>query len=490
MLDVMERSAIKVLKRRGLTDVAIAEALGCHRTTVAAAVAGPLEGSPQRDRSSATDAYRAQIEAWLQRDVPVRRMLELVRGESPPYAGSQSAFYARVGQIRAEVRRGEVDAVVRFEGLPGEYLQVDWGEVRQMPFSHPELAGATRYFLAARLKYSRFMVVQFCRGMEIETLIRGLLRVFERIGGVPWVLTFDNMKTVTTGRDVEGQPIWTPAFIKVATEIGFHPEVCAFGAGNQKGSVENLVGFVKSNFLPERSFVDDADLLRQQDAWLERVNAEVSQAHGARPADLLPQEQPELSPLTTTAAEYGILHLLKVTPESVVHLVTNRYSVPVAYIGQTVVVRASASHVRVFDDQTCIADHRRCYLRNKRIRERSHYEEVLKRKPRARVMLYRDELVDVAAAVRAYVAVVCRRLRDQLASQVLELHRLWQTHGTDAFVRAIETLLAEHVFGAEYVGALLARPAEEWATAVAWLQAVPAQGTVDRDLALYERYVH
>ena len=298
------------------------------------------------------------------------------------------------------------------------------------------------------------------------------------------------MKTVTTGRDVEGQPIWTPAFIKVATEIGFHPEVCAIGAGNQKGSVENLVGFVKSHFLPERSFVDDADLLRQQEAWLERVNGEVSQAHQARPIDLLPQEQPEFSPLTTSAADYGILHLLKVTPESVVHLDTNRYSVPVAYIGQTLVVRASAGHVRVFADQTCVAEHRRCYLRNKRIRERTHYEEGLKRKPRARVMLYRDELVAIAEAVRAYVAIVCRRLRDQLAAQVLELHRLWQAHGTDGFVRAVEILLAQEVFGAEYVGALLARPVAEWATAVAWLQTVPAQGTVDRDLALYERYVH
>ena len=74
VLDVMERSAIKVLKRRGLTDVAIAQALGCHRTTVAAAVTAPLEVPRQRDRSSAADAYQAQIETWLTRDVPVRRM--------------------------------------------------------------------------------------------------------------------------------------------------------------------------------------------------------------------------------------------------------------------------------------------------------------------------------------------------------------------------------------------------------------------------------
>src|SRR4029434_1832090 len=155
------------------------------------------------------------------------------------------------------------------------------------------------------------------------------------------------MKTVTTGRDVEGQPLWTPAFVKFATEIGFHPEVCAPCAANQKGSVENLVGFVKSNFLPERLFLDDADLAVQQDAWLERVNGDISQPHQTRPIDVLAVEQPAFGALSTTAADYGVLHLLKVTPESVIHLATNRYSVPVAFLGQTMVVRATAGAVRV-----------------------------------------------------------------------------------------------------------------------------------------------
>jgi hypothetical protein len=72
------------------------------------------------------------------------------------------------------VQRTALDAIVRFEGLPGEYLQVDWGEVRHMPFTRPELRDTTRYFLAARLKHHRYMVVQWTRDMELETLIRGL----------------------------------------------------------------------------------------------------------------------------------------------------------------------------------------------------------------------------------------------------------------------------------------------------------------------------
>lgn len=65
MLDVMERSAIKVLKRRGLSNVAIGAALGCHRTTVAAVLEGPVEIARLRDRSSQVDGWRAQIETSL-----------------------------------------------------------------------------------------------------------------------------------------------------------------------------------------------------------------------------------------------------------------------------------------------------------------------------------------------------------------------------------------------------------------------------------------
>jgi hypothetical protein len=62
MLDVMERSAVKVLKRRGLTNVAIGATLGRHRTTVAAVLEAPVEFQRLRERSSQVDPWRAQIE--------------------------------------------------------------------------------------------------------------------------------------------------------------------------------------------------------------------------------------------------------------------------------------------------------------------------------------------------------------------------------------------------------------------------------------------
>jgi len=60
--------------------------------------------------------------------------------------------------------------------------------------------------------------------MRQETLLRGLTECFLALGFVPWVLIFDNMKTVTTGRDGANEAIWHPALARFAAEFGFHPQ--------------------------------------------------------------------------------------------------------------------------------------------------------------------------------------------------------------------------------------------------------------------------
>src|SRR5215470_16426912 len=68
--------------------------------------------------------------------------------------------------------------------MPGEFLQIDWGEMRDMPFTKEDMSGQTRYFFAARLKYSRYMFVSFQPDMREETLLRCLIACFTTaVGG-------------------------------------------------------------------------------------------------------------------------------------------------------------------------------------------------------------------------------------------------------------------------------------------------------------------
>src|SRR5207248_4013473 len=98
----------------------------------------PVERPPaRRPRPSKADPYRPQIEQWVQDGLTAARMLELARAQpEQPYAGGHSVFRALVRRVRLEHQHQQAVAAVpvRFEGLPGEYLQVDWGEVRRFPF--------------------------------------------------------------------------------------------------------------------------------------------------------------------------------------------------------------------------------------------------------------------------------------------------------------------------------------------------------------------
>lgn len=195
--------------------------------------------------------------------------------------------------------------------------------------------------------------------MRQETLLRGLIDCFLALGFVPWVLVFDNMKTVTIGRDAAHEPVWHPIFRHVATEFGFHPEACAVGLGNQKGAVESLVKFVKGNFLAGRTFADDADLDRQSAEWVQMANTRVSDATGAPPVDRLPEEVTRGGGLPPDAQDYGFLRPTTVTAESLIHLAGNRYSVPVAYVGTSLTARLYRTQVGVFHNTEEVARHRR-----------------------------------------------------------------------------------------------------------------------------------
>jgi transposase len=258
----MERSTIHYLKQKGWSNVQIAAFTGHHRDTIARVLREEVDKKPKtRERTSAVAVFDAQIGEWLEQNVPVSRMLELARANTDhPYTGGETAFYDYVRKVRHARNQTPRNLALRFEGVPGEFLQIDWGEVRDVAFSKAGMEPQTRYFFAARLKYSRYMYVSFHSDMREETLLRCLIACFTQIDGVPWAVVTDNMKTAVLGRDEHHQPIWNPAYQKLAVEFKFHPEVCAPASGNQKGAVENLVKFVKGNFLAGRSFHDDADL--------------------------------------------------------------------------------------------------------------------------------------------------------------------------------------------------------------------------------------
>ncbi len=115
------------------------------------------------------------------------------------------------------------------------------------------------HFFASRLKYSRLVHVTIVPDEKLESLCLALLDAYAYLGGLPLISVFDNPKTVVIkrkGRDIE----WNETFKQFVVEIGMTPDAHWPRRSNEKGSVENLVGFVKSNFFKVHRFRNRADL--------------------------------------------------------------------------------------------------------------------------------------------------------------------------------------------------------------------------------------
>jgi transposase len=490
----MERSTIHLLARRGRSIRQIAAELGRSPTTISRVLQEPVERQPaKRYRRSKVDPYRAQIEGWLRAGLTAERMLELARGDpAQPYPGGQSVFrgYARRVRLEQQQQQATSDVPIRFAGLPAEYLQVDWGEVRHFPFT--QQAPATRYFLACRLKYSRWSWVWFTQDMRQETLFRGLVACLAALGWVPWVLVFDNMKTVTSGRDADGEAIWTPALRQLAAEFGFHPQACDPGAGNQKGSVESLVKWVKGNFLPGRGFAGDADLATQTTDWSAQANARPSAATGEAPLARLPHEAARGGVLPATAGDYGLLRAGQVSAAALVAVNGNRYSVPVAHVGAPVTVRVHRDRIRLWRDATRLADHPRAPDGGRRrVIDPAHFAPLFPQKRRAQVMLYRDVLVALGGRAPAFLGELSRRQRDRLREQILAVYALYEEYGTADLLTAMTLADEAGTYEAAALHTLLSAPRVAFPVVVPPLTVpgLPVQAEVDRLLSCYEAWV-
>jgi hypothetical protein len=162
---------------------------------------------------------------------------------------------------------------------------------------------------------------------------------------------FDNLSSAVKDREVsaegEVKVHWTDRFAQVCMDCGLIPLACWPYRPQQKGSVENLVGFVKGNFFCGRQFQDRRDLTAQLQAWVHTVNTERKcDATGEIPQVRLQRES--LRPCAHKALTYAFKVSAVVRPTARVHYRGIAYSVPAASIGQTVTLPLQQEQVSIY----------------------------------------------------------------------------------------------------------------------------------------------
>src|SRR5690554_678417 len=82
-----------------------------------------------------------------------------------------------------------------------------------------------------------------------ECFLEGLKILFRQAGFVPRKLRLDNLPAaVVKARGNQQETVFTEEFQRFASHYGFEAQACNPGKGNEKGHVENKVGYVRYNF--------------------------------------------------------------------------------------------------------------------------------------------------------------------------------------------------------------------------------------------------
>jgi transposase len=403
-------------------------------------------------RPSIAAPWAPRVEEWLHEDraLPGVEIVRRLR-EEHGYVGGQSAVYELIRRLRPV----PVAPLVRFEGVPGEFSQHDFGQV-EVRYTTGRVERVR--FFASRLKWSRVVHVTLVPDEREESLIRGLLAALAAFGGVPLVTVWDNPKTVVLSRTGD-RIVWNSIFGQVALDYRFAPELCWPRTGQQKGAVENLVGWVKGSFFRCRRFHDRADLETQLAEWLMTVNTRrPSRATGEIPAVRLAQERGRLRPLPIAPAAYALKRPVVVSARARVRYDGHEYSMPPATIGQPATLHLYADRVEIVTKTQEVVRHPRGPEPVSLLPE--HRAAMLEavRGSRARLYYQRQSLWELGPAAEAWLTELIHRRPTQWRRDVEECFALLQRHGPSRLLDAFATGVRQRAIGAEYVTTALRRP--------------------------------
>ena len=345
----------------------------------------------KQTRSSKTDQYEEIVREWLEADLTAprkqrhtahrvfERLREAASSKGLDLDVSERAIRTLVARLRAEISQQDIAFLPLFHPM-GE-AQVDFGETT---FVEKGIR-YEGYHLAMTFPYSDAGYTQLFKGQNLECLMQGMKNIFEHIGGIPAVIWFDNMSTAVKTIKAHGEREVTDGFFRFMTHFCFQSNFCNPASGNEKGSVENFVGYSRRNFfVPVPEFEDlqtyNHSLLKICDRDLERQHYKKEE----RVLDLFVAERKAFAPLPQVSFDAYKYVLARTNNYGKATLATNHYSTAGHLANQNIWLKIGAHTVAILDkDMKAIVTHPRLYGKNKESMLWSPYLNLISKRPNA-----------------------------------------------------------------------------------------------------------
>lgn len=230
---------------------------------------------------------------------------------------------------------------------PGQQIQLDYGVQR----IH---GGEQIYFVCIRVRRSRVLYVrgQDHRFNAVETC-QALYLFFIFIGGRFSELVIDQDSALIASEFL-GEIVETRVFKEFLREQDLRLYVCRKADPESKGSVENLVGFVKKNYFSSRLDRSAQQLITGLGAWCKRKNTRRLNAATHRiPMEHFEQEERAALRSNLPSSYGGSTTLVAVQGDKTrtIRYKTNRYSFPPEYRFKTIYYRATGGVLAMYSDE-------------------------------------------------------------------------------------------------------------------------------------------
>jgi transposase len=284
---------------------------------------------------SSVAAYRAVIVRLREEGVEIAAIRERLKDQG--FTGSYQAVYRFVKALEAPTP----EVMVRIETAPGEEAQVDFGYAgRMIDPASGQLRKAWVFVLT--LSWSRHQYAELVWDQSVATWLLCHRHALEFI---------DNLKAAIVKASFD-DPLVQRTYRECAEHYGFLIAPCRVRTPEHKGKVEQGgVHYIKRNFLGGR----EAQPLPQANAALRQwcLTTAGQRVHGSTKATPLTRfqevEKARLQALPETPYDLAVWKVVTVGRDGYITFDNAYYSVPCAWVGQTLSVRGGSDSVRIYD---------------------------------------------------------------------------------------------------------------------------------------------
>lgn len=209
---------------------------------------------------SKLDKFKPTIDSWLEEDKLHKRKQRHTATRVHERLCELDEFncsYRLVAEYVKEKKK-EIYGTDRFAmplvHKPGE-AQVDFGDAQY--YERGILKDGNS--LNTSFPHSNNGYLQQFPGENMECFLQGMKNTFNYLGKVPRRIWFDNASTLVSKILKGGNRTLTDSFIRFKNHYGFEAVFCNPSSGNEKGNVENKVGYHRRNILVPVPRFDDLE---------------------------------------------------------------------------------------------------------------------------------------------------------------------------------------------------------------------------------------